>query len=226
MIKNQLKTVYTVGHSTISVEEFLSVVREYGINCIVDVRSTPYSKFAPQFNMEKLQYFLKQSSIQYIFMGREFGARREEEDLYDIKGELNFEKAAESKAFADGIDRIEKGIQKGYIIAFMCTEKDPMDCHRSIMVGRKFSELGYNVINILHDGTSVSQKELEKRLLNKYFPQRDQICIFSLPEQINEDELDLVCQAYHNRNSEIAYKIDNREANNESLYNRVYEKNG
>lgn len=226
MEKRQGNTIYTIGHSTIEVEVFLNLVKKYDINCIVDIRSTPYSQFAPQFNRENLKYFLKQNSMQYLYMGREFGARRDEKELYNDSGELDFVKAAGSKIFNEGIDRIAKGIQKGYRIAFMCTEKEPMDCHRTIMVGRKFNDLGYNVINILHNGTNISQKELEKQLLNKYFPQRDQMSIFNLLDQVSEDEKTLICRAYQYRNSEIAFHINAGEEHDEHLYNRVYAKNG
>lgn len=226
MEKELSNVIYTIGHSRISLEEFLDLLKKYRINCIVDVRSTPYSQFASQFNKENLKFFLKNKNMKYLYMGKEFGARREEKTLYDEKGDLDFVKTAESKLFSEGVDRVAKGIEKGYEIAFMCAEKEPMDCHRAIMVGRKFSELGYDIIHILHDSTNISQKELEQRLLNKYFPNRDQVSIFTLLDKVSEDEGALICKAYKCRNSEIAYNVNAREEYDESLYNRVYAKNG
>ena len=123
------KTIYTIGHSTQSVEDFINLLKLHNINCVVDVRSTPYSQYASQFNERDIKYALKQVGIQYIYMGKEFGARRDNKNLYDSSGKLDFEKTITDEAFISGINRIREGLEKGYTIAFMCTEKEPQDCH-------------------------------------------------------------------------------------------------
>lgn len=200
--------IYTVGHSTYNIDYFIKLLRINSINCIIDVRSTPYSKYGPQYNRESLKKSLNEKGIYYIYMGKEFGARRNNRDLYSKEGYLDFEKTSLDKDFKTGMSRIEDGINKGYRIAFMCTEKDPFDCHRCILVGRQFKEVGHNVKNILPNGNCITQEEIEKRLLDKYFPDRNQVTLFSLVDSENMSENTLLRDAYKLRNSEIGYKLN------------------
>lgn len=199
------KTIYTIGHSTQSVEDFINLLKLHSINCVVDVRSTPYSQYASQFNERDIKYALKQAGIQYIYMGREFGARRDNKDLYDESGKLDFEKTATDADFINGVNRIKEGLEKGYTIALMCTEKEPQDCHRCILVGRTFNDLeGIRVDNIRIDGSLISQDEIGKMLIEKYFPERGQVSLFTTDNKTEKEYLD---EAYRNRGQEIAYQM-------------------
>lgn len=200
--------LYTIGHSLHSIDQFIELLNSHDINCIVDVRSTPYSKFSPQFNINEFKKFLNINRKYYIFMGEEFGARRSESSLYDINGLLDFEKVIKSTFFQAGIKRVKSGLNKGYKIAFMCTEKDPLDCHRSILVGRAFHDEKFEVLNIHEDGSVENQNDLEERLLNLYFPERNQTNIFDILEGEKSKE-ELVIEAYRLRNKDIGYKIEN-----------------
>ncbi|WP_323444281.1 DUF488 domain-containing protein [Desulfitobacterium hafniense] len=200
--------LYTVGHSLHSIEQFNKLLNSQAINCVIDVRSTPYSKYSPQFNTNELRKFLSINHKSYIFMGEEFGARRSEFSLYDIDGLLDFEKVIRSALFQAGVKRVKSGLNKGYKIAFMCTEKDPLDCHRSILVGRAFQDEEFEVLNIHEDGSVENQKSLEERLLDLYFPGRNQTSIFDILEGGKSKE-ELVVEAYRLRNQEIGYKIGN-----------------
>ena len=157
--------VYTIGHSTHSIEEFISLLSRYNIDCVVGVRSVPFSRYAPQFNEDQLKAALGNAGIRYIQMGKEFGARRENRELYREDGKLDFEKTADDSVFRQGVERIRTGISKGFRIALMCTEKHPIDCHRAIMVGRGFELDGVNVKHILADGTLLAQEELNGELV-------------------------------------------------------------
>lgn len=153
--------IYTIGHSNASAEFFLRLLQKSGINCVVDVRSVPYSKHTPQFNQNELKRFLFNHDISYVPMGEEFGARREDLSLY-TNGYLDFEKTERSALFLKGIDRVKQGLKKAMIIAIMCTEKDPLECHRFSLVARAFRKHGMDVRHILHDENVVSHQELEK----------------------------------------------------------------
>lgn len=203
--------IYTVGHSTYNIDYFIKLLRINNINCIIDVRSTPYSKYGPQYNRESLKKSLNEKGIYYIYMGKEFGARRNNRELYTKEGYLDFEKTSIDTDFKDGVYRINQGINKGYRIAFMCTEKDPFDCHRCILVARQFKDAGLEVKNILPDGSCITQEEIEIRLLNKYFPDRNQVTLFNLVNNDGISEDKLIKDAYRLRNSEIGYKINGQE---------------
>lgn len=198
--------VYTVGHSNHPIESFLQLLGKYNVNCICDVRSMPYSKYCEQYNREKIKELLSEHKIEYLFFGEEFGARRQEADLL-TDGMTDFEKVAKNKEFLKGIERIKLGIKKNYKIALMCTEKVPAECHRSILVARRLSEIGIEVQHILADGTTIKQEKLEEELLVKYFPNRNQLSLntLSIPEGYSEEVYKLK-EAYKKANVEIGYR--------------------
>lgn len=197
--------IYTIGHSRHNIDNFIELLKRNDINCICDVRSMPYSKFAEQFNQNNLKDELKKNNIEYLFFGDEFGARRKEPDLY-TNGKVDFEKVAHDAKFINGIKRIEKGIRKGYKIALMCAEKDPIECHRTILVARNLDLNGFEVNHILDDGSIINQKEIDQRLLKKHFPKRNQISIF------NENEtIDYLKEAYKIANQSIGFKEEGEE---------------
>lgn len=199
------KKLFTIGHSTHTIEKFIQLLNQHDINCIVDVRSTPYSQYIPTFNKENISIELKSRNIQYIHMGNEFGARRDNGELYSEDGRLDFEKTVKDKAFQEGIKRIENGLEKGYRIAFMCAEKNPVDCHRCILVGKAFYDLGYDVDNILESGKVLTQKQVGILLLDKYFPKREQLSFLDKKPEERD--------AYRKRAEEIAYRKTETEVN-------------
>lgn len=196
--------LYTVGHSNQSLEEFLSLLQRHNINCIVDVRSVPASKFAPQFNEDNLKYFLKSYDIRYLPFGEEFGARRT--DCIDSDGQVNFEIAVTTPLFQQGVERLGKGLERGFNIALMCSESDPLECHRFSLVSRYFYNQGIEVFHILKDANLATQAEVEKRMVNEFLHSRK----YHLAEI---DELfgtytaeDQLADAYKLKNKEIGYK--------------------
>ena len=106
-----------------------------------------------------------------------------------------------------GINRIEKGISQGYRFLLICSEKDPIDCHRTIMVARKFHDIGYHIINIMFNDKNriieYTQEDIENRLLDKYFPDRKQLLLFHENDLSKKELIDI---SYNNRNKEIGYK--------------------
>lgn len=201
--------LYTVGHSQHTIDYFVKLLKLYGINYVLDVRSTPYSKYAEQFNRESIYEYLKKTEINYSYMGDFFGARLDDTYLYNDSGCLDFEKVIKSDKFCRGMDNVILGLERGNKIALMCTEKDPIDCHRAIMVARGFSLNGIEVEHILQNGKLQSQKELDYRLLEKYFPDREQITLFSNSNYMCEE--DYLAGAYHKRNLEIGYYVTRKE---------------
>jgi uncharacterized protein (DUF488 family) len=154
-----MKKIYTIGHSTHSVDSFLNLLRNNQIDVVVDVRSVPYSQFADQYNKDNLKLFLKNNNIYYIPMGNLLGARHEDKTLLFDDGKVNFEKVTETKYFQEGIQRIDNGIMKGYNITLICSEKNPLECHRFSLISRFLDEQGYEVKHILPD------KIIEHRIL-------------------------------------------------------------
>jgi uncharacterized protein (DUF488 family) len=200
--------IFTVGHSNLSIEAFISLLQQQGITAVADVRSHPYSRYLPHFNKSEIKASLSTAGIQYVFLGKELGARPEDLSCYDINGKALYEKIAATQLFAEGIKRLIKGAES-YKITLMCAEKDPITCHRTILVCRELTKLNVQIAHILSDSSLESQEQLEKRLLSKFNKGKDldgpiQLSLFELEPQFKEKKVELP-EAYHRQGLEIAY---------------------
>lgn len=157
------KIIYTIGHSTHQMEYFVELLEMHGITAICDVRSKPYSRMNPQYNREQLKRGLKTRGITYVFLGLEFGARSEDASCY-ADGKVRYELLSKTEAFKNGIKRLNKGVEE-YRIALMCAEKDPIECHRTILVARQLEIAGFEVNHILFNGQLETQRQVMSRLM-------------------------------------------------------------
>jgi uncharacterized protein (DUF488 family) len=148
---SQPRNLFSIGHSNHEALRFCELLREHGIDVLVDVRSQPYSQYSPHFNRETLQQIVVPRGIQYLFLGEELGGRPVEKDCYDEAGHVLYSKLSRVPRFLQGIDRIEKGIQK-YRVAMMCSEEDPTVCHRFLLIGRVLADRGVPLWHIRGDG--------------------------------------------------------------------------
>lgn len=156
-------TVYTIGHSSVSLEQFLSLLKAAAIEAIADVRSSPYSRRNPQFNRESLKAALNLEGIAYSWLGDELGGRPKRPQ-YFCEGVADYRKMRTDAWFEQGLARIDNGL-KSYRIALMCAERNPLECHRCLLVGRALHNRGKPVIHLLHDGSRIAQTDVESELL-------------------------------------------------------------
>ncbi|MGA4850994.1 DUF488 family protein [Streptomyces sp. G5(2025)] len=156
-------TVFTVGHSTHSGSVFLSLLQKHGITAVADVRSMPVSRFTPQFNRYALERMLSEADIKYVFLGKELGARTEDLTCY-VDGRVQYGLLARTPDFVSGIKRLRKGSQTERI-AVMCTEQEPLDCHRCVLVARVLEECGVAVEHIHGDGHVEDHASTMRRLM-------------------------------------------------------------
>lgn len=200
--------IYTIGHSNYPIERLIDMLKYYNINCVVDIRGTPYSKYNVQYNKENIANTLTEAGFLYIYMAKELAAKRENKASYNKEGYSDFEKVVTEKNFLNGIRRLKAGCEKGYIIALLGAMQDPIRCHRSILVGRILREHKFNVKHILDDYTLASQENIEENLLNKYFRNRYQMTIENLIGK-SFDEEEMIKEGYRLANKEIGYRIEN-----------------
>jgi len=193
--------IYTVGHSTHQPGYFLELLKAYSITCLVDVRSVAASSYNPQYNKEPLSNFLQNNRIVYHHFAEEFGARHADPDLLDDEGKVDFEKVRKSWLFKNGMERLWLESEKGSVIALMCSEAEPFDCHRFSMISIALEKDGFEVKHILKDKTLKTNAELEKELLKKYDKKLPR------PDMFNPDisAADQLKAAYELRNKEIGY---------------------
>lgn len=199
MVESRCNILYTVGHSNHTVENFVALLKRYGVTCIADIRSAPYSRYCPQFNKDTLAVDLQAAGITYMFLGRELGARPEDSSCYE-GGCVNFQHLAKREEFKRGLERLLAGTSK-YRIALMCAEKDPLECHRSILVCRHLKEHNLCIRHILQDGSIEDHLNTERRLVKmlKIEP--------TLFEPSNT-ERDFIEQAYDHQAQKISYQSE------------------
>jgi len=204
-------TCYTIGHSNHTIEKFVELLRLHKIEYLADVRSSPYSQHVPQFNKEVLAKELKKVGIKYLAFGKELGARYTDSQLLFEDGGVDFEKVRNTPNFIAGINRILDGISKKFRIAIMCTEKDPLDCHRFVLVSYALKKAGVNVLHILEDGSTMTNEAVEDRLLRIKNKNADQPSLFDDSEKIARLKEYLLERAYIERNIDIAYHTEELE---------------
>ena len=144
--------VLTIGHSNHSMDAFLALLKQHGVTAVADVRSAPYSRYTPQFNHDALRDALEAFGIEYVYLGGEIGGRPADRSCYDEEGRVLYERVAETDAFDDGIRSLMHQADQ-CCVALMCTEKDPLDCHRTLLVSHALASRGVAVRHMLADGS-------------------------------------------------------------------------
>ncbi|GAB4341043.1 MAG: DUF488 domain-containing protein [Flammeovirgaceae bacterium] len=130
------KPIYTIGHGNRKLEDFLALLKDFGIEYLIDVRSQPYSKFNPHFNQHNLKFFLEQNGIKYVFMGDTLGGRPKDTSCYNNEGKVDYETVKTKEFFIKGIDRLKTAYNKNINVVIMCSESKPCECHRSKLIGK------------------------------------------------------------------------------------------
>ena len=163
MVESKCNILYTIGHSNHTIENFIALLKRYGVTCIADARSAPYSRHCPQFNRESLALALQDANIEYMYLGKELGARRVDGYSYDTD-RLSFEQIAKTEEFKTGLQRLIAATSE-HRVALMCAEKDPLQCHRMILISRHLKKHKVQIKHILADGNIEEHTEAEHRLV-------------------------------------------------------------
>lgn len=187
--------IYSIGHSTQPVDRFIKTLKSVGISAIADVRSTPYSRHQPQFNRESLKQALNEDGIRYAFLGEELGGRGVGPSVRDHHGQVQYGLIAKSDLFHSGIERLHEG-SKRMRIAIMCTEGEPLNCHRTILISRHLAKEGFEVVHIHPGGGLESHHDAETRLLN--------ITGLHEPEMFRAED-EILDEAYRRQEARVAY---------------------
>lgn len=188
-----MRELYTIGHSIHATETFIALLKRHAVTAVCDVRSSPYSRFNPQFNREAIRDDLKKQGIAYVFLGRELGPRRDDPSCYR-DGKVRYDLIAATQSFQQGLNRLREGL-KTYCIALMCSEKDPIVCHRMNLICRHLrNEL--KIRHILEDGGVETNTEAETRLMR---------LMKVTPELFDRGPDDAVLRAYDKQADKIAY---------------------
>lgn len=190
--------VYTLGHSTHPLERLIELLRRHAVTAVGDVRSSPYSRRNPQYNRELLARALAAAGIEYLFLGNELGARSDDPSCYE-GGKVRYERLACTAAFRRGLARVQEGAARSRL-ALMCAEKEPLECHRAILVARHLCARGIDVRHIHAGGALESHAEAVERLVAR----------LGLAEDLFRAPQDVVREAYVVQGERIAYRRPQR----------------
>lgn len=186
--------IFTIGHSTHTIDRFVDLLHQHGVNAIADVRSVPYSRMQPQFNREALMGTLKEHGIAYVFLGKELGARSDDEACYE-NGRVQYRRLAGTETFRAGLERVRTGSERRQI-AIMCAEREPLECHRTLLVSRELVAAGTPVVHIHGDGHVETHVDAVRRLL----------LMLRLPEKdLFRTQSELIEEAYARQEERVAY---------------------
>jgi uncharacterized protein (DUF488 family) len=155
--------IFTIGHSNKNTEEIISWLKKNNIEILVDVRSVPYSRYVPQANREAVQLASNDAGIKYIFMGDQLGGRPTDVEAKDNLGNYDYSELASTDRFRGGLKHLVEDAEK-YTLCILCSEEDPVKCHRGLLISRELAKLGIEVWHIRHDGSIESQEHLESRI--------------------------------------------------------------
>ena len=150
----------------------MQLLKRHDVTSVADVRSTPYSRFNPHFRREPLTSALKEHGIGYLFLGREFGARSKDPSCYD-KGRVQYSRLARTELFREGLTRLAREAEHERV-AIMCAEKEPLQCHRTLLVARHLVDRDIGVTHILATGElEPHEATMERLLVSAKLPRED-----------------------------------------------------
>lgn len=186
--------VLTIGHSTHPTERFIELLRQGGVDMVVDVRSAPHSQMQSQFNRGALTAALKRAGIAYSFLGAELGGRPVDGTCYE-HGRVQYRLVAATAVFRAGLERVLVEAQS-HRIALMCAEREPLECHRTLLIAPELERAGVNVLHIHADGTTESHSDAMGRLL----------ALFRMPEQdLFRSRSELIEEACYKQQERVAF---------------------
>ena len=161
-----INTILTVGHSNHASDSLIALLHMHQVTAVADVRSAPYSRFNPQFNRDSLNGCLEKRGIKYTFLGRELGGRFDDPTCY-VDGRVRYDRVAATESFRHGLDKVVQGATDHRIV-LLCAEREPLDCHRTLLVARALEEQGIDVAHIHADGRLETHAEAMDRLLKRF----------------------------------------------------------
>src|ERR1700741_237075 len=178
-----MATLLTIGHSNHPIERFVDLLQIYTVGAVADMRSVPFSKAQPQFNQQPLAAVLGRSGISYVYLGEELGINAPSDECY-VGGMVDYTRVARTAVFLKGVERVTTGMRK-YQVAMMCSEGDPLQCHRSVLLSRHVVEIGIDVQHVLPDGSLESHGQTVERMLKALH--LDEADMFRTQQQAIED---------------------------------------
>jgi uncharacterized protein (DUF488 family) len=157
---NSKLSVFTIGHSKHRIEKFMDLLRQHGVEVLVDARSHPVSRFSPQFSRKALERAVTEAPIRYLFMGDQLGGRPAPRECYDADGQVDYDRVEAQEFYQRGIERLLDDIARSRV-CILCAEEDPSRCHRRLLITRTLVRRGVEVLHLRGSGAVQPEAELE-----------------------------------------------------------------
>lgn len=155
--------ILTIGYGGREIGAFLGLLKAFGIELLLDVRSYPVSRFQLDYRKNILKHHLEAAGLSYLYLGKALGGRREEASCY-VEGRIDYERVRRLPTFQEGIAVLDRLRAQGRTLALMCAEKMPERCHRTLLIGETLSAMGVPVSHIDETGTALAHAEVMARL--------------------------------------------------------------
>jgi uncharacterized protein (DUF488 family) len=155
--------VHTIGYGARTLDDFLDLLCTHEIRYLIDLRSSPYSKFKPEFSRETLAKALEARGVKYVYMGDQLGGQPDDPACF-VDGKVVYEIVAQLPAYQQGIARVVRAHERGLRLVLMCSEGKPELCHRAKLIGETLTARGIPVLHIDEDGALISQDDVRDRL--------------------------------------------------------------
>lgn len=192
-----MNTLFTIGYTSFELQDFLAALQKHGIEALADVRSSPYSSRQAEYNREHLRHALREAGIGYVFLGDLIGARVDDPAAYK-DGVADYTHIARTQVFQEGLERVRNGLAR-YRVALMCAEKDPITCHRMILICRNIASQ-CDIRHVLADGSLEHHGQAELRLL--------QLFGLDQPDLFGRSQAQRLAEAYDRQGKKIAAPLE------------------
>jgi uncharacterized protein (DUF488 family) len=199
--------IVSVGHSHHELAGLIGLLQGAGVTAVADVRSHPFSQRLPQFNRGHLEAALRDQDIDYVFLGDLLGGRPAQPSVYDAEGRVDYEKVRATPWFQRGLDRLLRGAED-FVIAMLCSEADPLDCHRGLMIAPALVERGVRPSHLRRDGTLESTRELEERLFTITRVGHGVLDGLFAAQVTEQERHELLAEAYRVQARRKAYRVE------------------
>lgn len=186
---------YTIGHSTRRLEDFKDIIKQYGIEYLIDIRVNPNlsNKYNKVYNKELLEKSIEKLGVNYIYMGKELRCLKYNKEIKVP----NLDVAMECSLLKKGIRKIVEKVKNGSKVLLMCSERNPFNCYRSILIGYILKNNGIKVKHIIDKGNIKTQDRIEEEIFVTYEPAlKEQVIKLTLQEVMENDNYDKISEKY------------------------------
>ena len=168
MKKNEPRTIYTIGHSNLSIGVFLGLLAKHDIETVIDVRSVPFSSYNRHFSQGPLKNSLWKAGIEYIYLGDELGGHPSSREFYD-GDRVVYERIARTREFRRQMRRVANRAAEARLV-LMCAEEDPSKCHRHPLLTMVLLERGFQIDHIRSTGVLQSAASVSSPMRDPQLP--------------------------------------------------------